>query len=220
MYLCPGLPPAQPHFSGMIFQYVTTPAASQGGVKRSRRSRRVPLARGGRYDSLLSEFRRPGKQPKHPNVSVVGVSIMWEGLMGGVLNAYQQGNVSCVCVCVRERDRVCVCVREREIESVCVCVRERERERECVCVCVCVCVRERERERERERDRKCVCTCASVYMLYTLLTLCNFLNVQRSCEYWKLVIVQLLLVHNNCVYVYFYTVSCDQVFCPRVLARS
>ena len=95
VYLCPGLPPAQPHFNGMIFQYVTTPAASQGGVKRTRRSRRVPLARGGRYDSLLSEFRRPGKQSNQPNVSVVGVSIMWEGLMGGVLNAYQQGNASC-----------------------------------------------------------------------------------------------------------------------------
>ena len=94
VYLCPGLPPAQPHFGGVVFQYVTTPTASQGGVKRSRRSRRVPLARGGRYDPLLSEFRRPGKQQNHPNVSLVGVSIMWEGLMGGVLNAYQQGNVS------------------------------------------------------------------------------------------------------------------------------
>ena len=95
VYLCPGLPPPQPHFGGMIFQYVTIPAASQGGVKRSRRSRRVPLARGGRYDALLSEFRRPGTQSNQPNVSIVGVSIMWEGLMGGVLNAYQQGNVSC-----------------------------------------------------------------------------------------------------------------------------
>ena len=93
VYLCPGLAPAQAHFGGVIFQYVTTPPASQTGVKRSRRSRRVPLARGGRYDPLLSEFRRPGKQPNHPSVSVVGVSIVWEGLMGGVLSAYQQGNV-------------------------------------------------------------------------------------------------------------------------------
>ena len=93
VYLCPALAPAQPYFCGVIFQYVTTPPAALSGVKRSRRSRRVPLARGGRYDPLLSEFRRPGKQPSHPNVSVVGVSIMWEGLMGGVLNAYQQGNV-------------------------------------------------------------------------------------------------------------------------------
>ena len=94
VYLCPGLAPAQAHFGGVIFQYITTPPASQTGVKRSRRSRRVPLARGGRYDPLLSEFRRPGKQPNHPSVSVVGVSIVWEGLMGGVLSACQQGNVS------------------------------------------------------------------------------------------------------------------------------
>ena len=96
VYLCPGLAPAQAYFGGVIFQYVTTPPASQTGVKRSRRSRRVPLARGGRYDPLLLEFRRPGKQLNHPNVSVVGVSITWEGLMGGAMNAYQQGNVSLI----------------------------------------------------------------------------------------------------------------------------
>ena len=47
-----------------------------------------------RYDRLLGEFRYPGKQPVFPNVSVVGVTVMWEVLMTRALSAYQQGNVS------------------------------------------------------------------------------------------------------------------------------
>ena len=47
-----------------------------------------------RYDKLLPTFRRPGKQPFHPGVCVVGVSVMEEAVMSAVLSAYQQGSVS------------------------------------------------------------------------------------------------------------------------------
>ena len=47
-----------------------------------------------RFDRLLGEFRYPGKQPAHPNVSVVGITVMWEVLVTRALSAYQQENVS------------------------------------------------------------------------------------------------------------------------------
>ena len=43
-----------------------------------------------RYDRLLGEFRYPGKQPAHPNVSVVGVTVMWEVLMTRALSARER----------------------------------------------------------------------------------------------------------------------------------
>lgn len=87
------------HFSGVIFQFVDS-ASTQSSTRRQRRARRVPLATGGRYDKLLSEFRRPGKQPLHPSVCVVGVSVLEEVVMSAVVSAYQaqqgQGSVSCI----------------------------------------------------------------------------------------------------------------------------
>ena len=44
-----------------------------------------------RYDRLLSMFRRPGKQTS--TVSVVGVTVMGEVVMSGVISAYIAGTV-------------------------------------------------------------------------------------------------------------------------------
>lgn len=95
VYLHPGLAPNLPHFSGVIFQFVDSSSAQASARRRRRRGRRVPLASGGRYDKLLPMFRRPGKQPQHPSVSVVGVAIQEEVLMATVATAYQEDRDKC-----------------------------------------------------------------------------------------------------------------------------
>lgn len=86
-----GLVHSLQHFSGIVFQFVDSSSA-QSGTRR--RVRRVPLAVGGRYDRLLGVFRRPGKQSMHPGVSVVGVNVLEEAVMGRMMSAYVRGSVS------------------------------------------------------------------------------------------------------------------------------
>ena len=66
------------HFSGLIFQFV---AAN----KRKRKRGGVDiLAAGGRYDKLISHFRRGAEAP-HPSPGAVGVSIAIEKIVAAVL---------------------------------------------------------------------------------------------------------------------------------------
>ena len=46
-----------------------------------------------RYDKLLGAFRSPGKQQRSPAVSVVGVTIMSDVLLGAAMAAYLQETV-------------------------------------------------------------------------------------------------------------------------------
>lgn len=48
VYLCPGLSHGASHFSGVIFQFVDTSSGTSGSLRRYRRSKRIPLAIGGR----------------------------------------------------------------------------------------------------------------------------------------------------------------------------
>ena len=54
----------------------------------------MPLATGGRYDRLLGEFRRPGKQSIYPGMSVVGVSVLEEVVVSKAVSAHEPGLVS------------------------------------------------------------------------------------------------------------------------------
>ena len=91
VYVHLGLVHSMQHFSGLVFQFVDSSSA-QSSTRR--RVRRVPLAIGGRYDYLLGAFRRPGKQSMHPGVSVVGVNVLEEAVMGRMMSAYAHGSVS------------------------------------------------------------------------------------------------------------------------------
>ena len=91
VYVHLGLVHSMQHFSGLVFQFVDSSSA-QSSTRR--RVRRVPLAIGGRYDYLLGAFRRPGKQSMHPGVSVVGVNVLEEAVMGRMMSAYVHGSVS------------------------------------------------------------------------------------------------------------------------------
>lgn len=46
-----------------------------------------------RYDKLLGAFRKPGKQSDAPTVSVVGVTVMSDGLVGAAMSAYLEETV-------------------------------------------------------------------------------------------------------------------------------
>ena len=91
VYVHLGLVHSVQHFSGLVFQFVDSSSA-QSSTRR--RVRRVPLAIGGRYDYLLGAFRPPGKQSMHPGVSVVGVNVLEETVMGRMMSAYVHGSVS------------------------------------------------------------------------------------------------------------------------------
>ena len=91
VYVHLGLVHSMQHFSGLVFQFVDSSSA-QSSTRR--RVRRVPLAIGGRYDYLLGAFRRPGKQSMHPGVSMVGVNVLEEAVMGRMMSAYVHGSVS------------------------------------------------------------------------------------------------------------------------------
>ena len=53
-----------------------------------------------RYDKLLSAVKSSGRGAPPPGMGVVGVGVVGEEVMRGVVGEYQQGQVSeCVCVC-------------------------------------------------------------------------------------------------------------------------
>ena len=64
------------HFSGLIFQFVAKNKRKRGGVD--------ILAAGGRYDKLISQFRRVA-DASHPSSGGVGVSIAIEKIVSSVL---------------------------------------------------------------------------------------------------------------------------------------
>ena len=73
-----------------------------------------------RYDKLLSSVRSSGRGAPPPGMCVVGVSVMGEEVMRGVIGEYQRGQVSeCVCVCVCACACTCLCVHR----CVCACAR-------------------------------------------------------------------------------------------------
>jgi len=59
------------HFSGIMFQVIYN-------VKRKNRVAVDVLAAGGRYDTLLTRFRKPGSSAALPAQAAVGVSIAYD----------------------------------------------------------------------------------------------------------------------------------------------
>jgi len=59
------------HFSGIMFQVIYS-------VKRKNRITVDVLAAGGRYDALLTRFRKPGSSAMSPTQAAVGVSIAYD----------------------------------------------------------------------------------------------------------------------------------------------
>jgi len=59
------------HFSGIVFQVIND-------MKRKNRAIVDVLAEGGRYDSLLTRFRKPGPAAVSPAQAAVGVSIAYD----------------------------------------------------------------------------------------------------------------------------------------------
>lgn len=71
----------------------TSSGGGGAGQKNNKRSKRTPLAFGGRYDKLLGAFRRPGQQAGAPVVSMVGVTIMSDVLLAAAMHAYFEETV-------------------------------------------------------------------------------------------------------------------------------
>jgi len=59
------------HFSGIMFQVIYS-------MKRKNRITVDVLAAGGRYDTLLTRFRKPGSSAASPTQAAVGVSIAYD----------------------------------------------------------------------------------------------------------------------------------------------
>jgi len=66
------------HFSGIMFQVIYN-------VKRKNRAVVDVLAAGGRYDTLLTRFRKPGSSAASPAQAAVGVSIAYDKVNSTVL---------------------------------------------------------------------------------------------------------------------------------------
>jgi translation initiation factor 2-alpha kinase 4 len=66
------------HFSGVMFQVVYD-------VKRNNRTTVDVLAAGGRYDRLLTHFRKPGTTPSQSSLGVVGVSIAYDKIVSAAM---------------------------------------------------------------------------------------------------------------------------------------
>lgn len=71
MILAIGLLSNMTHFSGIMFQVIYS-------VKRKNRITVDVLAAGGRYDPLLTRFRKPGSSAVAPTQAAVGVSIAYD----------------------------------------------------------------------------------------------------------------------------------------------
>ena len=70
------------HFSGIMFQVIYS-------VKRKNRATVDVLAAGGRYDTLLTRFRKPGPSAVSPAQAAVGVSIAYDKVTLPVIVAFK-----------------------------------------------------------------------------------------------------------------------------------
>ena len=109
-----------------------------------------------RYDKLLSSVRSSGRGAPPPGMCVVGVSVVGEEVMRGVVGEYQRGQVSVyVCTGLGVCAYMCMCM------SKCVCIHVCLHVQVCVCGCVwlCVCVRMCVCVRVFKCMHACVCWC-------------------------------------------------------------